>query len=187
MRSSYIENNFGEIFYELVRIKSPKTVVELGVLDGYSTTHLADGLLDNAHGSLHAYDLFEDYPFKHSKYEEVKDRLKKYKFVELHKQDAFTVSDLYGNDSVDFLHVDLSNDGEILKKIIEQWLPKISDKGLILFEGGSLERDQVEWMIKYKKKSIKKELESNSEIKKFFKYRTIDAYPSLTILTKTGE
>jgi len=47
------------------------------------------------------------------------------------------------------MHVDISNDGYVIRNI-----SKYKNKGLIFFEGGSLERDNVDWMIKYKKPSI---------------------------------
>ena len=76
MRSSYIKNNYGRVFELIVRSYHVRNIVELGVLDGYSTIHLARGLFYNkVHfgipSHLDAYDLWEDYSYKHGDREEV--------------------------------------------------------------------------------------------------------------------
>ena len=65
------------------------------------------------------------------------------------------------DNSVDFFHIDLSNTGEIVNKIMELWDEKIVIGGLILFEGGTVDRDKIKWMVKYDKKPIKPEIETN--------------------------
>ena len=45
------------------------------------------------------------------------------------------------NNYVDILHVDLSNEPEILEEIIPHWIDKV--RYLIIVEGGSLQRDRV--------------------------------------------
>ena len=99
------------------------------------------------------YDTLEDVEY-------MLQRHKVNQFVTLHKRDAFTVHEDYDDHSVCFLHVDLSNDGEVLRKIVERWDDKLSFGGLLLFEGGSEERDNVAWMQKYNKAPIKDEIES---------------------------
>ena len=46
-------------------------------------------------------------------------------------------------------HIDISNTGEIIENVINAYPNKT-----ILFEGGSKERDNIEWMVKYKLKPI---------------------------------
>lgn len=192
MRSSYIENSYGEIFQRMVEIFLPHKCVELGVLDGYSALNIARGAkrtweIDKHPVDFHAYDIWEDYAFKHGSMEEVQ-RLMSAEgvddFVTLHKKDAFTVHEDYDDHSVCFLHVDLSNDGEILRKIVERWDDKLSFGGLLLFEGGSEERDNIGWMKKYDKKPIKPEIESNVTLNKKYIYATYSAFPSLSVFRK---
>lgn len=205
MRSSYIENDYGSLLTEYIFCGTwqPSSLVELGVLDGYSTLALAKGVeklnrLKNFTPPFDAYDLFEDYEFKHGKQEEVQNLLKEHgvdKFVNLRKGNAYEVHTNYPDvqyDStgeqitrgIDFLHIDISNTGDTLRKIMELWHPKMSWRALILIEGGSEERDNVEWMRKYNAPSIKKEIETNPIINKYYHYGTYLRYPGLTVMLR---
>ena len=44
MRSSYTEHNYGMILKTFVITMKPTVLVEIGVLDGYSTMHLGAGV-----------------------------------------------------------------------------------------------------------------------------------------------
>lgn len=195
LKSSYKENNFGPVFRNTIITFIPHVVVELGVLNGYSTAWIAMGLdfnylIRNHRGHLHAYDLWDDYAFSHGNKEKVEILLTEMNlmgYVSLCKSDAFEVYKTYGNRSVDILHVDLSNTGDIFDKIVKQWHPLLSMSGILLFEGGSEERDQVDWMIKYQKSSIRKAIAENKIINKFYQYGTYNKFPSLTVLIKKGE
>ncbi len=194
--SSYEKNNFGEIIEGIITTRRPSgTFVELGVLDGYSTLHIAKAIkrnhdmpIVNAH--LDAYDLFEDYPYKHGNLADVQKRLDEnglMEFVTLIKGDAFTVHDKYPDNTVYFLHVDLSNTGEIVRKIMDNWDRKIVVGGIILFEGGSVERDRIDWMVKYNKEPIRPEIEKNPIINSKYVYGTYLNYPRITFLFKKRE
>ena len=65
---------------------------------------------------------------------------------------------------------------------IQNYLPKLSENGILLLEGGSIERDNVEWMNKYNKPLI------NPVIQKYindnFNIQVIGAFPSVTIIRK---
>ena len=194
MRSSYIQNNYGPVFENVVKTFLPQKCVELGVLDGYSTLAIARGIrkamILSAHRShLYAYDLWEDYDYKHGKMEEVQDRLDSEElseYVTLHKKDAFEVYKDYLDQSACLLHVDISNDGDTLNKIVEQWHTKLSMGGMILFEGGSAERDEIEWMKKYNKKPIKPVIEFHEILNKWYIYGTYNAFPSLSVFIRKG-
>jgi hypothetical protein len=203
MNSSYIENDFGKLIEEYVFAWQPNSLVELGVLDGYSTLHIAKGIqrlekLRHFTPKFDAYDLFEDYEFKHGKKEEVIKLLEENnvnKFVNLQKSNAYEVyknyPDLTFNKNgdpeihgIEFLHIDISNTGKVIKDLIELWHPKIGWRGLVLIEGGSEERDNIEWMKKYNMPSIKKEIATNPIINKYYMYATYYKFPSLTVLLK---
>ena len=192
MRSSYIKNNYGSIFEKTVEIFLPHKCVELGVLDGYSLLHIARGAqLAKIHSKhpviVNAYDIWDDYQYKHGSMFEVQEMLENNGVSEpvtLHRKDAFEVYKDYEDHSVCFLHVDLSNTGNVLQKIVEQWDDKLSFGGLLLFEGGSEERDNIDWMKKYQKKPIRPEIVSNVTLNKKYIYGTYDAFPSLSIFRK---
>ncbi len=67
---------------------------------------------------------------------------------------------------------------------MEQWDEKIPVGGIILFEGGTEERDQVEWMTKYKAAPIKPAIENNPIIKARYSYFIYTDFPGLTMLLK---
>jgi len=183
MRTSYEQNNYGEVLFNTVQTFLPLCAVELGVLDGYSTFHIARGLKGSP-GHLDAYDLFDEYAYKHGNQAEVQKYLQSCKvedYVTLKQGDAFEVHDNYQNGSVGFLHIDISNTGEIMNRLIDLWHPKIDVGGLICIEGGTVERDNVEWMREYHKGAIKTEIESNMIIKSSYVYATYLPFPGLTV------
>jgi len=192
MRSSYIEMNYGMVFRALILAHKPSTVVECGVLDGYSTSNIAQALRHNriARGirsSFVAYDLWEGYEYKHGRFKEVATFLREAGFlnhyVSLHYGDAFDVVKNWQDLAVDFLHMDISNDGDILRRTLQYWGPKISQGGIIAFEGGSTKRDNIEWMKKYNKKPIVPVLEQLLGSEEWV-FQIFTEYPSLTLLFK---
>ena len=192
IRSSYKENDFGSILRALVLAHKPKLVVECGVLDGYSTFYIASALRFNRHSrgissEFFAYDLWEDYEYKHGDFEEVEEMLKSQKIddhVNLTEGDAFEVAQVFDDGVVDFLHMDISNNGDKLIKTLEVWGNKISEDGMIAFEGGSEERDEVEWMVKYGFTSIRDTLINNSFVSNNWDMQIFTMFPSMTLLWK---
>lgn len=172
----------------MMRIYKPEKVVELGTEAGYSAYHIARGLKENNKGHLYCYDLWESYDAKDYGFHIIpksatEENLKKFSdIISLEQSDAINVSKEY--ESVDILHVDLHNEGEILDRVIPDWIDKV--KQLIIIEGGSAERDKVEWMIKYKKQPIANWLNDFSQ-RSGVKYITIEPFPSVTIMNKKSK
>lgn len=192
MRSSYIQNNYGNVFRALILAHLPRLVVECGVLDGYSTFNIAHALrfnktVRNIDSSFVAYDLWEGYEYKHGDFQKVANMLHLQgllnKYVNLHYGNAFEVNSNFQDRTVDFLHMDISNDGEVLEKTIDLWGPKISQGGIIAFEGGSIERDEIEWMKEFDKKPIHPMI-ANLKIFKYWGVQIFTAFPSMTLLFK---
>lgn len=179
--SSYEKNNYGELFYSLVRVYQPKKVIELGTKAGFSAYHIARGLKDNDKGKLYCYDLWEKYKYNSVPQAVAKKKLKKYKdIINFKLTDAIGIHKLHK--SVDILHIDLGNDGIILEEIIPNWIDKVSQ--FIVIEGGSTERDKFPWMIKYNKMPIRKWLEDFSKKRNDIEYFTIEPFPSVTIIRR---
>ena len=198
MKSSYLKNNYGDVFFTLIEAFRPMKCVELGVLNGYSSIAIGNGLKHNHKhkrngeqpGHLDAYDLWNDYPFQHSDMNVVQRTLETEEvsnYVTLFKGDAFECWKAYENRSIQFLHIDISNTGEILRKIIKLWDHKMQCGGIIVFEGGSKERDEFDWMTKYDKEKIRPELFSNKIINSNYVYGIYHKFPSLTVLLKKWE
>jgi predicted O-methyltransferase YrrM len=181
MRSSYLQNNYGKLFEALVLVHSPKLVVECGILDGYSLFSMAR---TSKECIFFGIDLFDSYEFKHGNKEALEEIIKRENLnVKLIKEDAIKIATNFSDSSVDILHIDISNDGEILPKVFDAWKSKIANGGLFIFEGGSKERDEIEWMMKYNKIPISNF--KNSLKKEEWEFITLSPYPSLTICKKT--
>jgi predicted O-methyltransferase YrrM len=187
IRSSYIPNHFGRLIQSLVEVLQPNLALEIGILDGYSTLHIARGLRNNGKGKLYAFDLFERYPYKSQKKFEVENLISRQglsQYIEVIQEDADNISQEFQPNSIDLMHVDISNDGETIKKSLNQWDSKLKPGGLIIFEGGSPLRDEIEWMKKYNRESISKELKINTILKDNYTFSTLHPFPSLTLCSK---
>tara|TARA_A100000164_G_scaffold354674_1_gene362448 strand:- start:395 stop:940 length:546 start_codon:yes stop_codon:yes gene_type:complete len=169
--SSYRENNIGQTLYDIVIKLKPQKIVEIGVLEGYSTICMAQALKNLGEGGkVYAYDLFEEYKYRNFSKTEVWNNVNKYE-VQDHVQLKRKSFDRWLNTSEDFdlLHLDISNDGDIVLKMHDKY-----PNHKVIFEGGSTERDNVDWMVKYKKTKIE-------TIRKKCKYKIINNnFPSLS-------
>lgn len=186
IKSSYTNNNYFKFFYNFTRHIKPKNISEFGVLGCYSILSMAYALNEiKSEATLTGYDLFEDYEFNSFSLSDAEKRVDQYNFsniINFQKKDIFK-NNFFSkivNDS-DLIHVDLSNDGLTYKQFIES--SDLHDKYFI-FEGGSVQRDNVPWMKKYNKKSINRYLQSISDN---FEIHIILLFPSLTIVTQKSE
>ena len=170
MKSSYAKNNYNLIFAELA--KDSKFIVEFGILNGYSLKAFAE-----SGNEVCAYDLFDDYAYNHPRYIDLVATFWKYDNVMILKGDFYKEHIHFKDNEIDLLHIDISNTGEVFRYAVEYWLPKV--RGVMVLEGGSIERDKVDWMIKYKKEPINEYLKSSG-----LDYEIIEKYPSLTIIKK---
>ena len=185
MRTSY-DINFYDLFFDwIVYSHVPKVVVDCGVLDAFSLLAFAEPakLLG---AQVWGIDLFEGYEFKHSIKSDIQKKIndKALNNVILLQKDAMLAYEQFGDNVIDILHIDISNDGDKLHEMFRVWDSKVRVGGLIIFEGGSEERDNVEWMIKYNRRPIrdfiKSELANNSK----YEYVTFTPYPSVTVCRK---
>ena len=192
VESSYAKHKLGSVFYSLARSEKPTLIVELGTYMGYSSLHLAAALKDNnpTKSELHLIDLWNEYPYRHCSLEQAEENFRKNQLLEqintrvvFKQSDAFSIASDYQDSSIDLLHIDISNDGNSLKDCLELWEQKIRPGGLLLFEGGSSERDQVEWMKEYGKTPISDFIEQK-EFSSRFEHCTLQDFPSLTIARK---
>lgn len=177
IETSYSENDIGWTLYDLVLKYKPKKIVEFGVLYGYSTIVMAMALDEIGEGHIYANDLFEDYEFKHSTMPETQGNIDRYglsKYITLAKKNFEEW--LVQPEDFDFLHIDVSNKGDTIERLYESVKDQVARGAVVVFEGGSEERDNVEWMTKYKEKKIR-------DVNVPFKI--IDPrFPSLSIITK---
>jgi predicted O-methyltransferase YrrM len=175
IESSYREHDIGKTLYDLVLKLEPKKIVEIGCLHGYSTVAMAMALDEIGSGHLHVYDLFEDYQYKHGTMDEVQGNVEKYgvsEYVTLTKKDFNEW--IQRPEDFDLLHVDISNNGDVIELLYEAVKDQVEQGKTVVFEGGSQERDKVPWMDKYGKRRI-----STAEVP----FEVIDErFPSLSMI-----
>ncbi len=156
MKSSYFNNdiNYGDIIKSNLFGKNPLKIVEFGILDGFSLKIFADTF---PKAKIKAFDIFDEFNGNAAKKEVIQEMFKDYKNVSVEYGDFYKkYEDL---SSIDILHIDIANNGDVYKFVIENYLPLLSKDGIIILEGGSAERDNIEWMIKYNKPKINLYLE----------------------------
>lgn len=179
IESSYRENDIGRTIYDSVIQLKPNKVIEFGCLYGYSTVAITTALKDLNNGKLICYDLWDDYKYKHSTLSQTQENIERYglsNYVEFIKKDYNEW--LMEPEEFDLLHLDISNTGDTIIKTYESLACYIQKGSVILFEGGSIERDNVEWMIKYGATSI-------NSIKSIVNYKVInESFPSLSMISK---
>ncbi len=191
IRSSYKVSNMGKILGLMALANKPRLIVECGILDGYSLYHFAEATKLNSEakyfdGHVIAYDLFDEYEFDHGNAVDVHNMLKHYEvadFVTILQGDAYKVHENFEDGEIDLLHIDISNDGDTFIKMFDLWNRKISPYGRIVFEGGSQERDRVEWMIKYNKKPIRIAIATLAQ-EQGWQLMVIKDWPSITVLAR---
>lgn len=179
LESSYKENGYQYLFFGLVRLLKPQKIIEIGVLQGFSLLSMACGLKGNGSGSVIGYDLFDEYQFKNDRMTNVLSRITNsglQEFASVRRCDAFEVFDKAEN--ADFLHIDISNNGDIIEKLFHSWVNKTP---FILLEGGGIERDNVPWMIKYNKKRLIPTINDLSKAFDSWSFLTLEAFPSITL------
>jgi predicted O-methyltransferase YrrM len=180
IRSTSWTHEFFPLFlYNSVRYTKPDLCVELGTLAGYSAFCIATALVDNCKGHLECYDLWEQYPYNHVTKQEAFQNLMGLPVV-LNQQDAYYAVKNFKDASVDFLMVDISNDGDTYKRILTDWYQKLSSHATVILEGGCVERDEVEWMVKYNKKPIQSVFKDKDILEKYA-ITNIGCFPSITI------
>jgi hypothetical protein len=172
--SSYIKNNYGNVFEAIAFTLQPKVTLEIGILEGYSAARLKK----HSQRTVLA-DLFEEFPFKHANESQIRNS---FPDCEIMKLDFYKDHDLFRYASIDLMHIDIANDGNTYRHFAEQYLWKIKPGGVAVLEGGSEERDNYWWMIKFNRPKISGALrEFDAE---GIKYTVLQPFPSVTIVKR---
>lgn len=178
--SSYSPNDLGKVLYDTVMDIKPKKIIEFGCLFGYSTIAMAQALRDlNQGGKIISYDLWDKYQYRHTQMEVAQKSIDEYgltEFVTLKEGDYESWLNI--PEPFDLLHLDIGNTGDLIFKTFFKLQEHIQDGSVVIFEGGTLERDHVEWMTKYNKIPI-------HQFKSVMKYEIISSkFPSLSMIKK---
>ncbi len=175
IKSSYKKYGYDKVFKSLCFCLNPKLIVEFGILQGYSL----DCFVKYSDASIEANDLFDDFPYNAADRTFIENKYKGVSNLKIHKKNFYESVNDYVDNSIDILHIDIANTGDTYDFAIKNYLPKV--KGIMVLEGGSEERDNVEWMLKYDRPKIQPVLKkySSSVI-----ITVLEDYPSLTFIKK---
>lgn len=156
VESLYRNSLMGDAMYNTVLKYKPAKIVEFGVYHGYSTVHMAKALQELNSGSIVSYDLWDKYPYRHTSMaaaQENVDRFGVSDIVELKEGDFYEW--IKDPEEFDLLYVDISNTADVIELTYNTFKERIdSGEAVVVFEGGTKERDQVEWMTKYNKRPM---------------------------------
>ena len=183
--STFKDHGYGRFFYALARTMRLRRCVELGVHQGFSLPVGCGARWGQWHGEHPGLDLFEDYPHRHANYADVEKHISACRldsWSEIAKVDAIPAHEHY--EDLDYLHVDLSNDGDTYRSVFRHWADKV--RKVILLEGGSAERDRVEWMIRHRKSPIVPAIDEIRHTHPEWRIVILAPYPSLTVAVRSG-
>lgn len=198
--SSYAAHQLGRLLYSVAWNLKPTDIVEFGVLEGYSLIAFAQYQRDRYRGeewggqmmsvSVGGYDLFEDYPFKHSSKDTVISNLNRWVpgnkvIVEKRGFEDWFLNEWERSPARRLFHLDISNDGDKLKMVLDAARERQNrvgdlDDSWMLVEGGSHERDNVEWMKKFNRPSLREALER--EVPPGNWTLVTDEFPSISLI-----
>jgi len=176
IRSSYKEYHYNKIFQSICFTINPSKIVEFGILEGYSLDCFVNYTQDC---QIDANDLFDEFPYNAADYGFVTNKYRENSNVSIYKRDFYKSVDLYEDNSIDILHIDIANNGDVFDFAIRNYLPKV--RGVMIMEGGSEERDNIEWMIKYDKPRIGPVLKKYSND---VRITVLEDFPSITLIRK---
>ena len=178
MNSSYKNTiDFGDIISTITFMKNPQKIVECGILEGYSLLKFIENSSINT--SIDAYDIFDDFNGNHAIKDKITHLFSPYKNVNINYGDFYKVLNKYPDNSIDILHIDIANNGDVYEYAFNNYISKIKRSGIMLLEGGSKERDNVEWMIKYNKPKIEPVIQ---KYKQKYDIKVVGGFPSITIV-----
>jgi predicted O-methyltransferase YrrM len=183
MKSSYNNTNisYKEVFSIICQIYKPKTIVEFGILDGFSLKTFVENT-DKDQTKIYAYDIFEKFNGNGANKENILTKFSQNQNITIDEADFYTKYKDFEPESIDLLHIDIANDGTVYQYVIDHYLPLV--KGIIILEGGSEERDNVYWMKKYNKESIKETIDKIKKENPDLTINIIGSFPSITIISK---
>lgn len=176
--SSYEKNNFRKEFKKIISRVNPKLIIEFGIGNGYSLECLVK--YSSKRCNIMAFDLFDNYNYNKPDEKFIRNKFKDDAVI-INKGDFYNLHNSFQDGTIDILHIDISNDGDVYEFAIKNYLQKVSDTGCMILEGGSNERDNVAWMVQFNKKKINPYLK---KIAKTHKIELIEKFPSLTIIKK---
>lgn len=163
---------YKQLLESILFVHQPKHSVEIGILHGFSLE-----IISKYSKFVDAFDIFDEFNGNHALKEEIQDKFRANDNVEIEYGNFYSLHQVIPNYSLDFLHIDIANNGEVYEFARKHYLKKLKRGGIMILEGGSAERDNVYWMSKYNKPAIQPVLKEWS-----IPYLVIGNMPSITIV-----
>ena len=180
IRSSYQNNlDYSDIFAILCFMKTPELVVEIGILDGYSLESIHKNVSKQC--NIDAYDIFDEFNGNSADKNKLIEKFKEHDNISIKYGDLYEKYKDFKDNTIDILHVDIANNGDTYEFVLCNYLSKIRKDGIIILEGGSEERDNIEWMNNYTKPKICPVLRKYDDM---YDIVTIGNIPSITIVKR---
>ena len=129
---------------------------------------------------IQGYDIFEDFNGNHANKEKLLKKFKEYTNVCIEYGDFYKLHKTL-NTTFDIIHIDTANNGDVYEYAIDKYLSKLTVNGVLILEGGSKERDQIDWMKKYNKPQIQPVL---CKYKNDYNILTIGTVPSISLIQR---
>lgn len=182
IRSSYLSRaDFGAVLAAAVFSKRPlERAAEYGILDGFSLDILER--FSPADTTIEAKDLFDDFKGNHSSRELLAARFGSSEKVSISHGDFNNAGKDLADCAYDLIHVDVANTGETYEAAARMLPQKLKPGGILLLEGGTPERDAVEWMQTYHKKPICAVIERWLSEDTFEEVCVLGEFPGLTLV-----
>lgn len=154
-----------EVLYSMVLDIKPKVIVEYGT--EHAGTAIVMGLAlkelyekEQHKGTVHTYDTFQ-YQSKGEigsspSYNIAVQNIQRYglqDYIKVDRGDFFEFCDRPNKD-FDLLYFDIDNDGDKVLEMYKGCVENIKQGSVVIFEGGSQVRDDVEWMNRLNKTKI---------------------------------
>jgi hypothetical protein len=179
IRSSYKNTiDYSDIFSSICFMKKPQKIIEIGILDGYSLLSMVNNVDSSC--NINAYDIFEEFNGNSANKEKLDNIFSKYENVSIEYGDFYKLHYSIDDNSLDILHIDIANNGNIYQFTFDNYMKKLKKDGLLIIEGGSNERDDIEWMNKYNFPKINPII---NNYKNLYNIHTIGTIPSITLIS----
>ena len=133
----------------IIELLKPKIVVELGVHTGNSFSAFCQAVKNlNIKASCYGVDTFKGDPhagvYDESVYIDINNYITENygDFAQLMRMTFDEALEYFSDGSIDLLHIDGYHTYEAVKHDFESWLPKMSDRGVILLHDTQVRRDE---------------------------------------------
>ena len=177
MSSYENEVTFCDIIGAIAHSTAPRRIVEIGILAGHSLEAFTRGCPG---AQIQAYDIFQEFNGNHADKKHLENKFIDFANVSINFGDFYKLHESFENDSIDILHVDIANDGDVYEYAVDKYLRTVRPGGLLIMEGGTVARDLVPWMAKYNKRPIRDFLGKATGLN----FKVWGQFPGITIFKK---